>query len=327
MNYLGNKKLSILCILDILKKYSDSNHLISQAEIVKRLYSDYGMECERKSISANIDNLIDYGFEIEKTKAGCYLAEREFEDSELQLLIDGVLASKHIAPKHSKELINKLCGLSNVYFKRYVKNIFSVDDWDKTENQSLFLNIEIIDEAIEQGKQVEFEYNKYQADKKLHRSSVQVCSPYQFILHNQKYYLISFNEKFKQFFCCRVDRITNAKILDEKATDIHKVKGFENGIDYKRFATAMPYMFTDDPQTVEFLAEEQILDQVVDWFGKEISIVKQDDGRYRVKVFVSPNAMHIWSLQYARFIEVIIPVDLRNRIIDELSSTLGRYSK
>ena len=68
---------------------------------------------------------------------GSYLAERTFDDSELRMLIDGVLASRHITAKHSKELIEKLCSLSNKYFRSHVKNIWSVNEWSKTDNQAL----------------------------------------------------------------------------------------------------------------------------------------------------------------------------------------------
>ena len=37
MAYSGNKKLSIIYILDILKEYSDENHPLTQNEIVKKI--------------------------------------------------------------------------------------------------------------------------------------------------------------------------------------------------------------------------------------------------------------------------------------------------
>jgi len=78
---IGNKKLSILYILEILKDYSDENHLLSQTEIVKKLNLLYGMECERKSVGSNIDNLIAFGYDIIKTPSGCYLGARDYEPS------------------------------------------------------------------------------------------------------------------------------------------------------------------------------------------------------------------------------------------------------
>ena len=40
-----NKKLIILYVLEILKKYSDSSHPLTQQEIIKKIESIYGMTC------------------------------------------------------------------------------------------------------------------------------------------------------------------------------------------------------------------------------------------------------------------------------------------
>ena len=128
------KKLALIRVLQILERYSDSEHPIIHDKIVELLESEYGLIVERKAIGRNISLLNEAGYDIETTKKGSYLAERTFEDSELKLLIDGVLSSKHITPKQSKELIEKLCNQANKYFKKHVKNIYSVQDWNKTEN-------------------------------------------------------------------------------------------------------------------------------------------------------------------------------------------------
>ena len=171
------KKLALIRVLQILEKHSDCEHPIKHDKIVDLLESEYGLTIERKAIGRNISLLNEAGYDIETTKKGSYLATRTFEDSELKLLIDGVLSSKHITPKQSKELIEKLCGLANKYFKKHVKNIYSVQDWNKTENVAVFYNIEIIDEAIELERQIKFNYNKYGADKKMHRSAIHTVSP------------------------------------------------------------------------------------------------------------------------------------------------------
>ena len=79
----NNKKLSPLCILEVLKESSDENHPLRQEQIIQKLYNRFGLELERKSVGATIDSLIDFGFDIVKTKNGCYLDEREFEKSEI----------------------------------------------------------------------------------------------------------------------------------------------------------------------------------------------------------------------------------------------------
>ena len=228
---------------------------------------------------------------------------------------------------YSKELIEKLCNLTNKYFKKNVKNIYSVHDWNKTENVSVFYNIEVIDNAIDFDKQIKFDYNKYGVDKKMHRSAMHVISPYQMILHNQRYYLMGYNEKYGHVQYFRMDRITNIELLEKNRTPIKTVEGFEKGIDYKRFSQSMPYMFYDEPQIIEFYSTEWIIDQVIDWFGKDITIKKQEDGRYLVRLKASINAMEYWSMQYLNAVEILQPTELRDRIKNNLKQASEKYGK
>ncbi len=325
MESLEPKKLALLRILQIYYKYSDYDHPLKQEDIADILEKEYGITVERKAISRNINLLKDAGLDIESTREGSYLCERDFTDSELRMLIDGVLSSKHIPAKYTKDLIEKLCCLSNKYFRSHVKHIHSVGDWDKTENPALFYNIELIDEAIEQKKQICFDYNKYGADKKLHRTHPHHVSPYQLILHNQRYYLMGWEEHWQNMIYHRLDRISNLRITENKLTPITTIDGFRNGINYKDLSTALPYMYTDKPETVEFIAEEFILDQVIDWFGKDIRITKCDEGKVRVSVKVSPMAMEHWALQYAGFVTVKYPESLARNIKDRLKKALKNY--
>ena len=325
MNSLEPTKLALVRILQILEQYSDFDHPLKQQDIIDYLDKDYGIAIERKAVGRNLSLLKEAGYDIASDRRGSYLAERTFDDSELRMLIDGVLASRYITAKHSKELIERLCSLSNKYFRSHVKNIWSVNEWSKTDNQALFYNIEIIDAAIEQGKQIAFCYNKYGADKKLHETSNQRVTPYQMILRNQRYYLIACNEKWKNLGHYRLDRITDIRLTDEPATPLRSLQGHEGGIDYKEYATSLPYMFTDKPESVEFLADLAIIDQIVDWFGDNARIEQSGD-KLKVSVKVSPMAMEYWAMQYLNFVEILSPASLRSRIIANLDAARGKYN-
>ncbi len=325
MDAFEPKKLALLRILQILEKHSDYDHPLTQEDIADRLDKDYGIVIERKAISRNISLLKEAGFEISSTRAGSYLDCREFENSELKLLIDGVLSSKYITARHSKDLINKLCGLTNKYFRAHVKNIHSVNEWSKTDNQALFYNIEMIDIAIEEGKQITFDYNKYGVDKKLHRTKTHITSPYQLILHNQRYYLMALNERWHNMGYYRVDHITNMTISEDKLTPLTTVEGYENGINYSELATSLPYMFTDKPENITFTAESHIVDQIVDWFGDNAKIIQKDNKTVEVSVKASPNAMEFWAMQYLNYVEILKPQSLRERIKENLVKAMEKY--
>lgn len=321
------KKLALIHIWQILKEYSDYDHPLTQDDIARYLENDYGIVIERKAISRNISLLKEAGIEIESRRAGSYLEGRDFEDSELKLLIDGVLCSNHITAKHSMDLINRLCGLSNKYFRSHVKNIYSVNDWSKTDNQALFYNIELVDTAIEQKFRIAYDYNKIGIDKKLHKSSYQVVSPYQLILHNQRYYLMAYSEYWGNMVFHRLDRITNMKLTEEKATELQTIPGYQNGIDYKKLSSAMPYMYSDEQERIDFVADAGIVDQIIDWFGNDIRITKSsvNENQVNISVVASPNAMEHWAMQYINYVEVTAPESIRDRICKSLKNGMKKY--
>jgi predicted DNA-binding transcriptional regulator YafY len=105
------------------------------------------------------------------------------------------------------------------------------------------------------------------------------------------------------------------------------VKGYENGIDFKQIASTMPYMYTDTPERIEFIADECIIDQIVDWFGEDIrmSFVEGSDDKVRVSLIASPMAMEHWALQYLNHVEVTKPESLRERIKTNLAEAIKKY--
>ena len=139
------KKLLIMNILDILRKYTDEDHRLSQKEIADILKNEYGMKAERRAIRRNLMNLMDCGYDIEYSetirkvpardkKSGKVLRDnetgnpvmeeselwsdfylkREFTNGELRLLIDGLLFSQHIPYSQCKELIEKAPSLDTL---------------------------------------------------------------------------------------------------------------------------------------------------------------------------------------------------------------------
>ena len=182
-------------------------------------------------------------------------------------------------------------------------------------------------EMIEEGKQVHYDYNKYGTDKKLHKSSHQYVTPYLMVLHNQRYYLMAFSEYWGNMVFHRLDRITNMIVVDKKATPIRNVPGYESGINYKELSSTMPYMYTDRPEHIDFIADIGIIDQIIDWFGSDIRIVNTDEeSKVRVSIKASPNAMVHWAMQYMDHVEITAPESVRNRIRESLQNGIMKYN-
>ena len=322
------KKLALLRILEILQKNTDEAHPLTHNEIADLLRKEYDIEIERKAVGRNISLLLEADYDIVTTKRGVYLDGRKYEPSEIRMLIDGVHSSQHIGVKHSRDLIEKLASEGNKYFRKNIKHINALNDFNKGDNAEVFYSIDIVHEAIENGKMVEYDYNKYGADKKMHKTSFQRISPYQLILHNQRYYLMGYSSYWGHMTYHRLDRITNMIVSDRLAVPISKVEGFEDGINYKNLTTAMPYMFSDTPETVEILAVDWIIDQVIDWFGKDIKIDKTEaENIYKITLKSSPTAMLFWAMQYTDECEVIKPATLRERIRETINKAKEKYNE
>lgn len=325
MDNLEPKKLALLRILQILEDETDKEHPYTQAQIIKRLAEKYDITVERKAVGRNLSLLKEAGFGIESTKAGSFFDDRTFEQSELRLLVDSILCSRYINKKHSEDLIEKIVALGGKNFKSHVKHIYSVGKWSKSDNIEFFYNIEIADEAIETAKQITFHYNKFDETARLKKTYRQIVSPYQMILHNQRYYLMAYNEYWKNMAFYRMDKITDVEILDKPQTPIRAVPGYKNGIDYKDLATSRPYLYADKAEKIVVSCDKALMDDVVDWFGNGVSVRKGNEGQIVVTLYASKDAMLYWALQYGKRAKVLEPEDLVQKIKQTLEDVLKSY--
>lgn len=326
MSLPNNKKLSILYTLQILKDYSDENHLLSQSEIAKKIYNLYGMECERKSIGTNIDSLIDFGYDIVKTNSGCFLASREFEASEIRFLIDAVFSSKSIDSRHSRELANRLSNLLSSYQRKQYKYIYKADELNRTDNKELFYNIDIINEAIEKNKQIQFEYNRFYYKENNKKKKPYIVNPYCLINNQGKYFLVCNYDYFDEIGNYKLERIHNIKILDTDIKPIKQVKGFENGLDIAKYANENIYMFaTNSVNATIQIYDDWATAYVEEWFGKNARFYEKDNKIY-ADIIANESSLIYWCLQYGEVIEIIEPKHCREKIKDILKEMSKRYN-
>lgn len=335
------KNMLVMNILEILKKHSDAEHPLNQKDIMDLLQSEYEMTVDRKAVKRNLMNLLDCGYNLEykettrinkkgeqETLYSDWYLERDFTDAELRLLIDSLLFSKHIPYSQCKELIEKLEGLSNKYFKAKVKHIRNLPE-KMPNNKQIFYNIEVLDEAISKGKKVEFRYNDFGTDKKLHprvssngEPRKYVVNPYQMAATNGRYYLIANYDKYDNISHYRVDKISDIKILDESAK---KQRELSESINLPRHMAEHIYMFSGESERVAMRIEKFLVNDVIDWFGKDVSFYDETEDEVTASVVVNLKAMRYWAMQYANHVEVLNPQKLRDQIKEDLVRAVWKY--
>ncbi len=321
----GNKKLLILYILDILKDFSDENHLLSQNDIMKKLYSIYGVECDRKSIGANIDSLIDFGYGIVKTRKGSFLAEREFEPSEVQFLVDAVFSSRCISSKHSIDLAKKLSSTLSNYQRKQYNYVYKSNELNRTSSKELFYNIDIINEAIEKDKQIQFNYKKTTFKNVNLKDKTYVVNPYYLINNQGKYFLVCNYDYFNEIGNYKVERIYNIKILDSPRKPINKLKEFENGFDIVKYANENIYMFsTKSIDALLKLSSDKSSIPVEEWFGKNATFFEKDSNLY-AKINANETSLIYWCIQYGEDVELLEPKETREKIKNIVNIIKQKY--
>ena len=343
------KKLLIINILDILRKYTDEDHRLSQKDIADILRTEYDMSVDRKAIRRNIIGLMEAGYEIEYSESirmvpnkesgkmeesyiwSDFYLVRDFTDAELRLLIDSLLFSKHIPYSQCKELVEKLEGLSSTYFRSRVKHIRTMPD-TMPQNKQLFFTIETLDEAISKHRQVSFKYCNYGLDKKLHpRLNTDgspyeyAVSPYQIAATNGRYYLICSTGAHDNVSHYRLDRITDIRLLDSAAKPAKTVKGLENGIDLPRHMAEHIYMFSGPSERVTFRMKKYLINDVIDWFGSDVRFSDETEDEVTAEVKVNLSAMEKWAVQYALHMTVLSPQSLADKIKSDILTAAGKY--
>ena len=293
MNSFEPKKLAILRILQILYKYSDVNHPLTQEDIAKYLSNDYGIVLERKSIGNNIALLRDEaGFDIVSEKRGSYLDGREFEDSELKLLIDSVLYSRYIMPKHAKDLIEKLSALGSRDFAKNLKTSYIIDHFHDRTFSVLFNTIDMLEEL------------HHVWDEKV------VVNPYRLVSREGNYYLVCSYVDEDRLVNTRVEYISDIELTDIPRRPIEEMEKGDVAID--NYLNAHPKMSNGSIVTVKMRVMRCIFDKLIENFGKDFTVEEIKDekiAKFYVNVTLRANSwdIHRFALEYLGYITVLSP--------------------
>lgn len=284
------QKLKLLYIVKMLEENTDEQHPMSTAEIISRLEAN-GIHSERKSIYDDIEKLIEFGYDIIRVQSrlggGYYLGTREFELAELKLLVDAVQSSRFITTKKSRELIKKLEKKAGKHDAGKLQRQVYVAGRIKTENESIYYNIDTIHRAIQENVQITFTYLDWNLQKKLmpRPGGERKVSPWALIWREENYYLAAYDETDDKIKHYRVDKMGKVTLSLEPRAGVTQ---FEN-IDLAAYTNRTFGMFGGREEIVTMEFPKQLVGVVLDRFGKETDIrsMGEDVFRVRAKVAVS----------------------------------------
>ena len=305
------ERANAICLLRILEEYSDAEHILSMREISAKLKTVFGLHIDRRTVYCAIDLLISLGYDIStyaENGKGYYLRERMFETSEVQLLTDAVYSFPYISEIQTKQLVGKLQGLLSKHQRQQYRHLKPMH-YNKTQNQSTFLNIELIEEAISRQVQISFDYMEYRLDKELHfrREEKYVVEPYAMVCTNEHYYLICRYVGYDSVSFYRIDLMQNIAVSTIPA---------EHGKDdMQQLSQRAVYAFTGKEELIKLRCKNYSIGDVLERFGTEICVTEDGAERFIATFMAVPIGIKFWALQYLPHTEVLEPMWLRQEIM------------
>ena len=318
-------KPRILYLLRILEQYTDEDHPLTTNQLIEKLKEDYGISAHRTTLSKDIAALQEFGIDVitvHSTQCKYFIGSRQFELPELKLLIDAVESSKFITSRKSDALIKKIHKLTSQSQVAKLKRNNYVIDRIKPDNEQIYYIVDTINDAINNGKQISFQYYDYSGLKKKvlkNKGEVYKLSPYKLLWSGDYYYVIGYSEKKGKVINFRVDRIAaTPMILTENALPMPKDFDLEN------FTKEVFFMFSGDEVVVDLRCDNSLMKTMVDRFGEEVKTLAYDMTSFRIITEVSASPTFFgWVFGFGGKVQILAPESVKEQYKQMVLKTMN----
>ncbi len=307
-------KPRLLAVLKILETYSDEQHPLTFAEVIRLLKEEYDIAAHRTTLQRDLDELAAFGVDIvsvRSTQNRFFIGERVFQTPELRLLADAIGSSKCLTEKKSDELTDKLCSLVSIHQAALMRKRTLEVSATKPRNEHIYYIIDAINHAIDRNKAIRFTYYDYTPDKQRvlrGDGEIYTLSPYACVWNGDFYYVIGWSHKRHDITVFRVDRITAPpEIADESA--IPPPAGFDLG----EYTKSVFHMYKGKEVTVELQCLNELMKAVIDRFGEEVETEILDENSFKITAPVSLSpTFYGWVFEFGGAIRILAPAEAKD---------------
>lgn len=323
------QKLKMMYLYKILLERTDLDHGISMKEIISALEEE-DIKAERKSIYSDISALNEFGCDIIAVQDGknfeYKMASKEFELPELKLLVDAVQSSKFITENKSNKLIKKIEGLASIYEAKSLHRQVYVANRIKTKNESVYYNVDDIQKAISDNCKISFQYFQWNSKKERelrHKGERYSISPWALTWDDENYYMVGYDSEADKIKHYRVDKMLKIQILEGTKRE---GKELFKDMDMAIYSKKVFGMFGGKEETVTLKCNNSMAGVIIDRFGTEVNITKQNSDNFtvRVPVQVSPQFLG-WVFSLGSDVQIIGPKSVVQKMKETISNISEMY--
>ncbi|MGP1543263.1 MAG: helix-turn-helix transcriptional regulator [Dialister pneumosintes] len=339
------KKISILYILQILKEYSDEHHALSQQQIIDLLQKHYGQSINRKSVKRDLERLKDAGFPIASKEISREIQGKNnaltrdwqwlplFSEDEILLLIDTLYFS-HMNLGIIKKLSDKLRKLRNHLSedsRTYIRNVpFSEPIVKKADMQQTLI---ILSEALKAKSKIKFQYMYYKADLKRYphldkdgNIKEYSVSPYIIYASDQRYFLLCNVDGDRGIKVFNLSLIEKISMIEGEIIPLKSLPEAEHFRSVKYIKPMLP-IYTEGAVTCKFRADNSLITNILEQFGKAATIISASQNEVEVEVLAPTSCVEVWAFSYAPLVRVTGPEELVKKIRDKVASLQRMYER
>lgn len=327
----AKQKIKLLYIYEVLMRETDEKHCMSAKDLIDYL-AEKEVFVERKTIFSDIETLKSFGVDIclskSKDNSGYYIGARDFELPEMKIITEAILSSRFISVKKSKQLIEKLSSLVSPSERKELKREVFVQGRVKTENESVYINVDILHNAMMNNRQITFTYLQWTPEKELvprKNGKPYRVSPWALTVKDENYYLIAYDSESLMIKHYRVDKM---KEIHEVGRSARLGNEMFEVYDLGEYTNQNFGMFSGDSDIVTLSVSNDIIGVIFDRFGKDIDLRPLKNNRSSVRVPVQVSKQFFgWVSGMGTGVIISKPQSVRNEYLEYLNSISEAYNK
>ena len=323
----NTQKIKLIKLYEFLKQETDENHPISRVKLCEAL-NNMGISSNVRTLSQDILVLTRNGYEIisflkDKEKF-YYVPEHELTVPEIKIIIDAIQAAGFITDKKTSELVDKVAALGGSHQAEVLKKNMVRFNTRKHTNESVFYNVDSIEDAIIRRKKITFNY--FHLNEKSERVYVTTPSgskkkytiePVALVFNEDNYYLMAYNSRHPEGTAnYRIDRMDHVEV-EEDSEMSEKVRELINRVgDYTEQVFKM---FNGEPAVVGLQFARELIEPVFDKFGEGVRITAIGDNlcEVTVNVQISPTFFG-WVAQFGNRMKIVSPNKVVKQYIEHV---------